>query len=315
MMVISFNCLPSVNNKILSSKNSTCDDVKRLKKILLAINFNWPIYKVIPFLEEFYGDVFGKIVFCGAVRNEQFPGIIQITENYGFLGYECLQKAIRMYPNYTGYIHSSDDVLLQWWNTMRLDFDKIWIDQDILSINLQYSYNIDTKQVMKAKRWWPSKDRLFRCQNAFSKVLNLTNTAEGMKYNFDTHVNNFFKNTNNTKLCARGRADFFYIPKHIAPSFAKMLEIYRSEEIHLEITLPSVLIFFLTKTNFHDIKGVYLPDKYWNTKYHNGKDFAEIYFRNTSFYHPFKLTWQNNLHFFKEIVMTYKELLCRDCRA
>ena len=59
--------------------------------------------------------------------NQPDPNFYNIknVEVRRFHGNECVQRTIELNPNHTGYIHSSDDVLLQWWNDAHFHEDKL----------------------------------------------------------------------------------------------------------------------------------------------------------------------------------------------
>lgn len=118
--------------------NNTCRSIQRLKKIVLAVNFNFPHYAAVPFLKPYYEPVFGKVIFCGQDEDKEH-GVIKISENKGYQGYLCVTMAIKLYPDYDGYIHTNDDVLINWWNLLKLNDSQIWTSS-LLNLHRAYEF-------------------------------------------------------------------------------------------------------------------------------------------------------------------------------
>ena len=70
-----------------------------------------------------------------------------MVEILGYMGYEYAQRTIELNPTFTGYIHSSDEVLLQWLNVIHLDMNKIWLSKNFYenAKNDSFTYNIKVK--------------------------------------------------------------------------------------------------------------------------------------------------------------------------
>ncbi|KAK3751651.1 hypothetical protein QZH41_005863 [Actinostola sp. cb2023] len=109
---------------IVVSKMSSCD-------ILLVITFHYPLYTSTDVLKQLYQDAFPNIVFCGPKPSEDEENIVVAMEN-GYFAYECLGQAIRKYPSYNGYLYANDDMIINWWNLVHLDRNKVWQGEEII---------------------------------------------------------------------------------------------------------------------------------------------------------------------------------------
>ena len=103
---------------------------EKFKDVLLIINFNHPHYDNIPFLKELYGKFFSKIIFYG---EKDHPQINSFKIDKGFLLGPIIHDALTKYPNYKGYIFLQDDCVLNIWNYLSLDLDKLWLPQATLT--------------------------------------------------------------------------------------------------------------------------------------------------------------------------------------
>lgn len=290
---------------------SHCPKLQKLKGILLAVNYNFPHYASIPLLQKFYEPIFGKVVFCGDSQYSQ--DVITINEHRGFLGYECVAAAIRLYPGYSGYLHINDDVILNWWNILKFDQKKIWTGS---KIEYKTGHIFDELR-LPSWHWWKTVHAAHLCENAFEQVIDYSRTKEGIKLKFPQLLKRYYKNTGDRKLCVHAWGDVFYIPKKYAKLYEKLSEIYRDNNVFLEVAVPGILAFLLTRRNQVNMDGLYLNEKYgYSPSYLSGEAFFETYTFDLTFSHPLKLNGQKQAttwNFVKNIIMAYGENIKRYC--
>ncbi|KAF9178582.1 hypothetical protein BGZ51_005257 [Haplosporangium sp. Z 767] len=108
------------------------------KDILLVVNFNWPLYNAIePFL-SIYKPYFPNIVMYGGDVPDHLLGIVKSVDNdRGNTGYRSLVMAMEEYPNYSGYLYTNDDTVLNVFQLAEFDQDKVWKHVPILSEDLR----------------------------------------------------------------------------------------------------------------------------------------------------------------------------------
>ena len=125
----------SLTSKTPTPKNATSSPClnNAFKDLLLVVVYNYPFYDSIPHLVALYKPAFPHLLFCGPPDNAERSDILTVEIIRGFLGYECLGRAIRKYPGYKGYFYISDDVLLKYWNLPDFDRSKIWESSSIRS--------------------------------------------------------------------------------------------------------------------------------------------------------------------------------------
>jgi hypothetical protein len=86
--------------------------------VLLIVNFNVPFYTVIPRYLTLYGEFFRNILFVGeediTPDEAQRYGIefMTVYTSRGKLSECALRDVILKYPNYTGYLWTNDDTML-----------------------------------------------------------------------------------------------------------------------------------------------------------------------------------------------------------
>ena len=85
--------------------------------------FHYPFYETLPLIKSNYEGAFPQIVVCGSLDSNIYD--IMVVEHFkGYFGYECVGKAIRLYPGFRGYLYLNDDMIVNWWNFLQLDKDK-----------------------------------------------------------------------------------------------------------------------------------------------------------------------------------------------
>lgn len=293
--------------------NNTCRSIQRLKKIVLAVNFNFPHYAAVPFLKPYYEPVFGKVIFCGQDEDKEH-GVIKISENKGYQGYLCVTMAIKLYPDYDGYIHTNDDVLINWWNLLKLNDSQIWTSS---LLNLHRAYEFGKPVPKNDWYWWNDQNTPAACEAAFREVKGLISKAENLSFSGELYLTRYYKNTKNKDLCINGFSDVFYIPKEHAPAFQAFAEIFGNKKVFLEAAVSTIIAFLVNDTNFIQLPGVYLNNAYGYSKtYLSGEAFYESYTVDLYVLHPFKLDGamkKANRNMFNEVVVKHGENYRKGC--
>lgn len=283
---------------------SRCSKLSNLRKVLLAINYNTPFYASIPILKQYYGDVFGKVIFCGGSENAD---VINFDEHRGYFGYDCLVRAIQRYPGFDGYFYINDDVLVNWWNFLEFDTSKIWLGAPV---HFQTGHEMG-QPVKTGWHWWKTAHAAKLCEKAFEKVEQLSKTRDGVRLGIPKYINRYFRNTRNQRLCVHSWADVLYVPRYLSKPFARILQIFRENNVFLEVAVPTVLSFFLEPANSLNAHGVYMNDLYgYSPKYLSGEAFYETYSVHVTFQHPFKLGGPMkiaNYNFLRNVVSVFGE--------
>ena len=253
--------------------------------ILLAINFNFPYYKQIPLLIEYYKPIFPNYMFCGPERHQHgthdVVKIDQIKREYGYYGTQCLVEAIRRNPGFQGYLYINDDMIINWWNFVHLDPKNIWFP---FSREQFGKYKMGTK----LSAWW-------RRASCGKKCTDLYATMEKNQTFADLGIFQIYQeNVNNERVCVNSLSDIVYIPARHTKNFVMISQLFYDHRLFLEDALPMTLFFLEDLSNISIIKGIYLQRKYgygrwtfdtttaWN-------DYHYDYF----FLHPYKFTGNN----------------------
>jgi len=162
---------------------------------LLVIVFNYPFYESIPHLVALYKPAFPNLLFCGPPHNTTRPDILTVDIIQGFLGYECLGRAITQCPGYQGYFYISDDVILKYWTFPDFDREKIWESSSVTS-------SPANGPASNPWYWWNTAYGLSNCRTALEVVEKLGLKKENLTG--EELLNTLVRNGKGTRLCFGG---------------------------------------------------------------------------------------------------------------
>ena len=274
---------------------------KELSDILLAINFNHPYYSNIPILQKLYNHVFPHQVYCGPIKDPKKKyRIIEVAHpimQRGFYGYHCLALAMKARPGFTGYLYVNDDMIINWWMFLDLDKSRIWIGK-LASLGESTHVGIAPKS-----QWWKRADVARRCTEAFLEIE--TEKSESL-------LKQYYRNTENERICVNGWSDIFYIPSHASETFVELSTIFYDHLVFVEAAVQMILFYLDDRDNFVLLNGKYLPDIFGY-----GVDYGlpglawQVYDREVTFIHPYKLSSKENRELFKDILLHVSNVVVR----
>ena len=290
----------SRNNSHQSKKDASTPCLKdAFRDILLVIVYNYPMYGTIPDLVALYKPAFPHLLFCGPPHNTASPDILTIDIIKGFLGYECLGRAIREHPGYNGYFYISDDVVLKYWNFP--DFDR----GTILESNIPMSSPASGPPSTPWYWWRDSSHGLSTCRRALEDVEKMSFEKE--KLNGEQLINTLVKNGKGTRVCFGARADVLYVPQKHAAAFSTLSETFYKQKVFLEITVPTIYRLLERNESIAYLPGYYIPGGTNDPRVTDSRFFWYLYFPHKEYYfiHPFKLHREGIDSKFNLVMMKY----------
>lgn len=268
------------------------------------------MYTSVPLLKKLYGKAFHTIMFCGPKpdNNSLETSIEAVYHKKGYFGYMCLARAMEKhskeiktgikneplfdressYVDYDGYLVINDDVMLNFWNFLRLDRRKIWEGP---KAPVQYPGFVPRKKWY----WWRSRWGMSQCQKAYNEIWSLQNELNLWdELNATKSLEILAKNGGGKKFCYRGRSDIFYVPARFSETFQLWAHIFYKHSVFLEIAVPTMLRMLDVETNFEQIPGVYLPGRVNESFVKDSKFFWQVYDKRKYFVHPLKLNYADS---------------------
>ena len=253
---------------------------KYYKDILLVIVYHFPKYDSIPHLEGLYKDAFPNIAICGPKKDRSYSVDIIVKNHGGLLAYNCLGRAVQIYPGYEGYFYINDDMIVNWWNFREFDRSKIWQGALIENGHPLREGSGDNITYKTKWVWYNSSFGLEQC----NKTLKEISTLKPHNWQPKKLYENLKYNGNGKTYCSKGWSDFFYIPRVHAEAFSTICDMFYKNNVFLEIAVTTMLRLLDSQENTIKITGHYLPD----IGPSDSKAFWTYYRTDIKFMHPFK---------------------------
>nr|XP_012554482.2 uncharacterized protein LOC105843530 [Hydra vulgaris] len=248
----------------LNSSSSNCIH-DHFKSTLLIIVYNSPLYSHLPLLKNLYSNGFPNIIHCGPEHSTAPSGILKSVTSDGYFTYEeCAAQTMRTFINYTGYLVINDDLFLNFLTIKKLNLSKIW-EGPLLEDN---SKNISDWY------WWDSSWGVKNCFKALKKLRSLN------KYVNQKRDSYWHKIVSGENVCYGIRADIYYIPRKMAENFTKLSNVFREENVFLEIAVPTIIRLLVTEVE--RLNGFYMDS---GTK---SEVILKSYNSDLNFIHPVK---------------------------
>ncbi len=260
----------------------------KFSDLLLVINFNHPYYSNIQFLKDLYSPFFEHIVFYGEKPD---PEVFDISTHHGFFLSDVLQDVLTRFPQYRGYFILQDDCVINFWNYISLDPDKIWFaiksNNYINRNDIFYSIiNFDGTNVSGREKWWWST--LLNGHTMFEAVRSVY--VNLLPIDLEFLQENIGKNNVAGQFC-----DFFYIPNRFRESVLRLCPIFKN--VFCEIAIPNMLCCLDKIGNWEHLKMCWGFN--WRTLTKTN------YPSQVSWVHPIKFSDQENRRIVTEVFARY----------
>ncbi len=270
---VNFIALLSIFCLFTSSRNLTAHNEplriyqEKFRNVLLVINFNHPYYDNIEFIKNLYSPIFKNIVFYG---ERAHPQVHKVNTGLGYFLHEVLEHALTEFPNYDGYLILQDDCILNFWNYLSYDLDKIWLavranNQRNLFFSIRNANGTCTGD--QTWIWWPIYFEAV--WNAHAK--------------FNTQELYFLQKNVGEDNIPGIWCDLFYIPGRFRDATLRLSELLK--KVFCEIAIPTMLCSLDLIENWEQLR----MDWRW------GHNFTiKNYPRHASWVHPIKFSKKEN---------------------
>ncbi|KAF9934697.1 hypothetical protein BGZ67_003758 [Mortierella alpina] len=217
------------------------DISSKFKDVLLVVNFNHPDYDAIkPFL-AIYEPYFPNIKFYGPTVPASLKDLV--TENPydgGITSYRSLADAMEKYPNYSGYLYTNDDTVLNVFQLAEFDQDKVWKQVPVLENDLRDR----------------SKPPPFEWHWERPGTTNMWNDPTSLTAKQKERIANFTKVDGPADL--RSFCDAVYVPARIAVELTDVLKRFVRHDVFLELGVGLALVAVEPTEKWEDWTETYL---------------------------------------------------------
>ncbi|KAG0080846.1 hypothetical protein BGZ92_000455 [Podila epicladia] len=220
------------------------DPSVKFKDILLIVNFNHPTYDAIkPFL-SIYEQYFPNIKIYGPKVPADLKDVVtEVFYDNGFTGYRSLAHAMEKYPNYSGYLYTNDDTVLNVFQLAKLDQDKVWKKVPDLAIDLH-----DHSKAPASP--WFNWNKL--------ESYDMWNDTTSLTAKQKQRIATFTKVDGPADI--RAYVDAVYVPARISVELTDVLNRFLKHSVFLEIAVGLALVAVEPTENWYSWKEDYLWD-------------------------------------------------------
>ncbi|KAG0042820.1 hypothetical protein BGZ83_012134, partial [Gryganskiella cystojenkinii] len=203
------------------------------------------------------------------VPNHLKDQVMEIPNDRGYTSsYHGLADIMERYPEYTGYLYTNDDTVLNVYQLLEFDLDKIW-----KQVPLESDIRDRSKPVpAPPNEWhWAKKEstNMWHDPTSFTdKQLDRIHTFA--KVNGDVDI--------------RGPCDAVYIPRRISVELTDALRRFLKHGVFLEMAVPLAIVSVELPENWENWKETYL----WGEQ--NRTHWREHLEDGVSVIHPVKLS-------------------------
>ncbi len=270
---------------------------EHFKDVLLVIYYANPHFGTIDFLKQLYSPVFKNIVFygdrtqhvdIGEFDHENEDGHhgkyrIVYTRNGYYLS-RWIKDALIHYPGYAGYIFMQDDCIMQFWNFLNLDKNKIWFGATAAwhpgheAQPQQKCMTINRTTDSEYTGWFNTGCGMPQLKNMFANLFKL-----GLDEERAMLAANFKENG-----AAWFMVDFFYFPDRFSRKILRLCDLF--DGVFCEMSIPTMLGAMDYVQNWEE-----LP--HWWTCFNSGDRVREAYDPQYYWMHPLKFSYQENRDF------------------
>ncbi|HEX2579777.1 MAG TPA: hypothetical protein VHK67_05190 [Rhabdochlamydiaceae bacterium] len=296
-LCLSFFLLTSVGY----TENKKTHNIKEFqdyfKNVLLVVYYANPHFETIDFLKELYSPVFKNIVFygdrtqhvdSGEADHEYEDGYygryrIVYTRNGYYLS-RWIKDVMINYPGYAGYLFMQDDVLLQFWNFLNLDKNKIWFGVNGLGRPTIHGYGMVINRINDPQytNWFNTECGMPRMKEVFGHLLELGLDEERAMLSANFQENG----------AAWYLVDSFYIPGRFAGKVLRLCDLF--DKVFCEISIPTMLGAMDYLQNWEELD-------HWWACFDSGNKLKQAHDPKYYWMHPLKFSYKENREFARRV--------------
>lgn len=265
---------------------------------LVIIFYDASIYSNIQFLQDIYSKYFQNLIYCGpdfhkfqvVYKNLGIPlSFIEVPDTKGFVAYECVSRAIMMNYDVNGYLEMADDVILNTWTLGNIPRDRFWFQKDLRTAS-RHQQIMNDFALSYPFPWWPwtvhgqmwGAKAMAKVWKTFESIQTFNNTKS--KQIVSAFLSTLQHNSGSYDKFFYCSSDIFYVPSKFRQSWAMLSDIFFSNNVFLDIAVPTLMNGMDSLANIIRMEGIYL----W---YNERGNYPAYYRSYHQFFHPWKMGW------------------------
>eukprot|EP00268_Persea_americana_P069571 TRINITY_DN98_c1_g2_i1.p1 TRINITY_DN98_c1_g2~~TRINITY_DN98_c1_g2_i1.p1 ORF type:complete len:757 (+),score=102.37 TRINITY_DN98_c1_g2_i1:473-2743(+) len=195
---------------------------KNFGNVVLVMYCSKPVERTALEWRLLYGRIFKTVVILSEKNSTE------LAVEYGQLwqAYKYLPKIFKQFTGAEGFLFLQDDAILNYWNLLQADKDKLWITDKVPESWMKVSIEPNT--------WFSRQAELVK------RVVNM----------LPAHFQVSYKESMDEKTLVHCTSEIFYIPRRFVGDFADLVDIVDNLEIHHKIAVPMFFMAMDSPNNF-----------------------------------------------------------------
>jgi hypothetical protein len=176
-------------------------------------------------------------------------------------------------------------MVVNWWKFYKIDKEKFWSGS---KIHDDKCHIMGSRPIRRDWPWWSKKSPSAKaCEISYAEITkkyNLSNDNMNITNLIKTHLDN----GNGVRYCFKAWSDLFYVPQRFSDQWQRISSVFHKNRVFLEVAVPTIMSFLDSRESWEKHYGKYLPRKYGNVNFADGKLVWINYDYDMKFIHPVK---------------------------
>ncbi len=234
-------------------------------------------YEGIPLYDLLYKGGFEHRIICGpsSLSNDSDIKIEIVNTRNGAFLYDCLSHAVVKYPDYKGYLFVAEEILVNYWNFIAYDKEKIWQDASVIHGPVLYAGTPTDWE------WWASPWGMRALEKAFEYLiernygdLRKSKLTEGdwkPEWDVNNALNSWLWNGKGEYRAYWINKTILYLPSHHVHTYKKLAKIFRQSGVRHAIAMPTMMRLLELEADSVKLRGE-LIDAFTNSSVLSDRD-------------------------------------------
>lgn len=225
--------LPSVHLGVeeVGTVNNEIGNLIRWRKnfgnVVLIMFCNGPVERTALEWRLLYGRIFKTVVILAEQKNVD----LAVEEGHIEYLYKDLPTIFKKFPSAEGFLFLQDDTVLNYWNLLQADKNKLWITDKVFK-----SWTIVKPE---------GQDNWFTKQAEMVKK-----TVSSMSVHFQVSYKETITSENILAVC---NSEVFYIPQRLISDFIDLVSLVGDLQIHQKVAIPMFFMAMDSNQNYDQV--------------------------------------------------------------
>lgn len=200
---------------------------KNFGNVVLVMFCTGPVERTALEWRLLYGRIFKTVVILAEQKNVE----LAVEEGHIDFLYKDLPRILNRFTSAEGFLFLRDDTVLNYWNLLRADKNKLWITDKVFR----------SWTIMKPKG----------PENWFTKQAEM---VKKIVSSMPVHFQVSYKETiTSKKILAVCNSEVFYIPRRFVSDFIDLVNLVGNEELHHKVVIPMFFMAMDSTKNYDPV--------------------------------------------------------------